>query len=174
MWHGVFSRAHPLEWMFAVATVIGWMLSIKAYLGSTEYVQFQEERTQRALEKNGHTVTEIEKVTLQGLHISARQQLAIDVARMVSHTIMLMAAVGFIFTAPPPPDYRAIPQTLIGLVAWILLSIEITFFTRLNLLFRRQLEELAEKHERLIELDQLRNRRSTDSPTKENTDGNDA
>jgi hypothetical protein len=144
--HELFLRSHPFEWIFLSVAFVGFLLAVYSYLDAQKYWNFYEAQDRESVRHNLQFGT-VERMTTEGMRTTAQQQLTMDMFNAVVHSFMLVAAISFIFTSPPPPGYSSLPQSLIGLSAWILVSFIMAFSTFTNLRYRRRLEKLAADRE---------------------------
>lgn len=57
--------------------------------------------------------------------------------------VMMLASFSFIFLEPPPPSYRVLPQSLVGLLAWVFVSLLLMIGTFLDRSIRKKLQRFS-------------------------------
>lgn len=116
----------PMEWVFVSVSVLALLgalaVLIEAHLDAV---------TQEALHVNGEAKMMAE---------SGRDQAW---AFVLQAFFMLAASILGLFFPPPPPPYELAPQTLIWLIAWILVAAAKFLGAVLNILSRRRLRGLV-------------------------------
>lgn len=123
------STAHPLEYVFFSISFIGFVAMLWALVDAQRYLNYM---TARGV--NG------------GMRLSAIQQIAMDMCLTICFTAMTITSIAFLFTAPPPPDYTQLPQSLIGMCSFIFISGILLFAVLVNLRIRKKLEHKAETY----------------------------
>lgn len=63
--------------------------------------------------------------------------------RLAIGCVMLLASVLFLFLEPPPPEYTILPQSLAGMIAWIVVGLMLSGSSILDRSVRRRLQKFA-------------------------------
>lgn len=63
--------------------------------------------------------------------------------RLSISSVMLMASCTFLVLEPPPPSYLVLPQSMVGLIAWIIVSLIIMISSLIDKSVRKKLQRYA-------------------------------
>lgn len=63
--------------------------------------------------------------------------------RLAVSVVMVLASISFLFLEPPPPQYWLLPQSLVGLIAWILVATIIMLSSLVDKSIRHKLQKYA-------------------------------
>lgn len=74
--------------------------------------------------------------------VVALQNITKESFRMTLQTIIVIVGAVCVLNAPPPPDYRMLPQSLIAIVAWLISSGLLSVWVVLDRVRRIQLEHI--------------------------------
>jgi hypothetical protein len=121
-----FTHATPVEGLFAFFAFVSTGISIYALRDA-----MMDSAVLAAARVNGPR----RMIADNNIH---QEQLRLAVA-----AVMLLTAVSFLFLEPPPPDYIQLPQSLVGLIAWILVSSMLTVSSLIDKSIRKKLQRYA-------------------------------
>jgi hypothetical protein len=119
----IFAHATPVEGAFAVLAFVATLFSIYALRDAT-----------------------IDSSLLTAAKVDGSRRLVADNnirqegLRLVIAGVMLLAGVSFLFLEPPPPEYWYLPQSLVGLIAWILVTAILILASWFDKSVRRKLQ----------------------------------
>lgn len=126
MLHTLFIHATPIEGLFTIVSVLSTIVSIYALRSA-----MIDAAVQAAAKINGPR----RMVAENNIH---QEQL-----RLAVSLVMVLASISFLFLEPPPPDYLLLPQSLVGLIAWILVSTIIMVSSLIDKSIRQKLQKYA-------------------------------
>jgi len=122
----VFSHATPIETVFTIVSVVSAIVSIWALRDA-----LIDASVQAAAKVNGPR----RMVAINNIHQ--------EILRLSMSGIMVLASISFLFLEPPPPDYLFLPQSLVGLIAWILVASIIMVKSLIDMSVRQKLQKYA-------------------------------
>lgn len=115
-------HSSSLEWAWLFASLVASAFALHALIDATKDAAFLV-----AVGANGPR------------KIVADSNIRQEFSRLVKSSISLTAAMASLFLAPPPPEYSQLPQSQVGLVAWILVMVVMTGASLLDRLARKRL-----------------------------------
>ena len=126
MWDYLVLHATPVETAFSIISLLSAIVSTyalrDAYIDSAILTAAKINGPRRAIADNN-------------LH---QEQLRFAIA-----VVMVMTSVAFLFLEPPPPEYTLLPQSLIGLVAWIVVATMLMVSSIIDKQIRKKLQKYA-------------------------------
>lgn len=122
----LFSHATPVETVFTLVSIVASIVSVYALRDA-----LVDAAVQTAAKVNGPR----RMVALNNIHQ--------ELLRLCMTGVMVLASISFLFLEPPPPDYLFLPQSLVGLVAWVLVASIIMVKSLIDMSVRRKLQKYA-------------------------------
>lgn len=115
-------HAQWMEGVWLTTGVIGFTFTSLSLRGATRDLQ-------RAM--NNQTV---------GNPMALARAIVISTAlQLTAQSFVIISSTAALFLAPPPPDYSELPQTMIGIVCWIGMSLTLTLVALYGLVVRTRL-----------------------------------
>lgn len=122
----VFAHATPVEGIFSTVAIVSAVVAIHSLREA-----MIDSAVQSAAKINGPR----RMIADNNIH---QEQLRLGIS-----LVMVLAAITFLFLEPPPPDYYLLPQSLVGLVAWIIVASIVMVSSLVDKSIRRRLQQYA-------------------------------
>lgn len=112
-----FFHATPFEWVFFWVALSSLVASILTYrdavlAGIAALASLDKQPLQTELEKKDAVI----------VRLVAEQNTRQEIYRTIKSIIIVLVAICYLLMPPPPPDYFALPQSLVGLLGYVLLA----------------------------------------------------
>ena len=126
MWKLIVQHATPVESTFTLISLAAVAISIyalrDAHIDSSILAAAKVNGPRRAIADNN-------------IH---QEQLRFGIS-----VVMVLASISFLFLEPPPPDYMTLPQSLVGLIAWCMVSGMVMVSSLIDKSIRKKLQQYA-------------------------------
>lgn len=126
MWNTITAHLTPLETVFSAIAMVALSVSVYAW-------------------RDAH----IDSAILSAAGVNGPRRAIADnnihqeLLRFGIALVMVVTSWSFLYLAPPPPDYSGLPQSIAGLVAWILISLMVMTSSLMDKGIRKKLQQYA-------------------------------